>query len=288
MYWTSLVFALSFVFHDVAASPAHDLKARQFATAAMLRFQCSQLVYDRIDPLVQPGIAPSAHMRKHRLLALHGIKTDFSYLHTDQIVGGNAFNVSMPPLALDPSTEATCTTCDFAEDLSNYWTANLYFKARNDTFQRVPQMVNLGLQGREGVTVYYIPPYDGKSTVTAFPKGFRMLVGDPGLRVKEGQQKQLCHRCFTNKQQDPFGGAPCIGEFDTASLPPGMCGGGIRTTITFPTFVEAFCLVIRIILTLHVDAGMARTSIPRTIKTTSRTPHLDPSNLVDPAHRLIQ
>ena len=65
-------------------------------------------------------------------------------------MGGNAFNVSMPPLDLDPSTEATCTTCDFAEDLSNYWTANLYFKARNGTFQRVPQMVNLGLQGREG------------------------------------------------------------------------------------------------------------------------------------------
>jgi hypothetical protein len=34
----------------------------------------------------------------------------------------------------------------------------------------VPQMVNLGLQGREGVTVYYIPPYDGKTKVTAFPK----------------------------------------------------------------------------------------------------------------------
>jgi hypothetical protein len=31
-------------------------------------------------------------------------------------------------------------------------------------------MVNLGLSGREGVTVYYIPPYDGRSTVTTFPK----------------------------------------------------------------------------------------------------------------------
>ena len=65
MFWSSFALALSFIFHDVAASPAHDLKPRQFATAAMLRFQCSQLVYDRIDPLVQPGIAPSAHMRMH-------------------------------------------------------------------------------------------------------------------------------------------------------------------------------------------------------------------------------
>lgn len=83
----------------------------------------------------------------------------------------------------------------------NYWTANLYFKARNGTFRRVPQMLNLGLSGREGITIYYIPSYDGKSTVTAFPKGFRMLVGDPGLQQKQGQQKQLCHRCFSNMQQ---------------------------------------------------------------------------------------
>lgn len=67
-------------------------------------------------------------------------------------------------------------------------------------------------------------------------QGFRMLVGDPSLRTGEDQQRQLCHRCFSNKQQDPFGGAPCTGN-DTQSLPAGMCGGGIRTTITFPTYV---------------------------------------------------
>ena len=76
----------------------------------------------------------------------------------------------MKPLEYDPSTISTCTTCDFSEDFSNYWTANLYFKARNGSLKRVPQMVNLGLEGREGVTVYYIPPYDGKTKVTAFPK----------------------------------------------------------------------------------------------------------------------
>ena len=150
MYWKSLALSVALSAHEAAAAPSHALMARQFATASMLRFQCSQLVIDRIDPLVQPDVLPAAHMH--------------------QIVGGNAFNVSMPPLELDPSLEATCTTCDFSEDLSNYWTANLYFKARNGTFKRVPQMVNLGLSGREGVTVYYIPPYDGKSTVTAFPK----------------------------------------------------------------------------------------------------------------------
>jgi hypothetical protein len=74
-----------------------------------------------------------------------------------QIVGGNSFNATMTPEVFDPAQESTCTTCDFAEDFSNYWTANLYFKARNGTYKRVQQMVNLGLKGREGVTVYYIP-----------------------------------------------------------------------------------------------------------------------------------
>jgi hypothetical protein len=61
-----------------------------------------------------------------------------------------------------------------------------------------------------------------------------MLVGDAMLRKADGQQKQLCHRCFSNLEQDPFGGAPCTGN-DTSSLPLEKCEGGIRTTITFPT-----------------------------------------------------
>jgi hypothetical protein len=42
----------------------------------MLRFGCSQIVIDRIDPLVNPDQLPSTHMH--------------------QVVGGDAFNVSMP------------------------------------------------------------------------------------------------------------------------------------------------------------------------------------------------
>lgn len=209
------------------------------STAAMLRFGCSRLVIERLDPLVQPGVLGSGHAH--------------------QIVGGNSFNASMTPVQDDPSSQSTCTSCTFSEDFSNYWTANLYFRARNGTFKRVPQMVNLGLEGNEGITVYYIPPYDGVTNVTAFKpvsppldgpveapdaflqqrptdfsQGFRMLVGSPSLRTAQGQQRQLCHRCFSNKEQDPFGGPPCTGN-DTQSLPTTMCGGGIRTTITFPT-----------------------------------------------------
>lgn len=54
-------------------------------------------------------------------------------------------------------------------DFSNYWTASLYFKARNGSFKRVPQLTNLGLKGKNGgLTVYYNSPYDGKTKTTAF------------------------------------------------------------------------------------------------------------------------
>ena len=41
----------------------------------LLRFACSQLIIERTDPIVQPGVVPSAH--------------------THQIVGGNSFNATV-------------------------------------------------------------------------------------------------------------------------------------------------------------------------------------------------
>ncbi len=109
--------------------------AAQLASAQeLMRFGCSQLTIDRIDPLVNPGSLPSPHMH--------------------QIIGGNSFNVSMTPGSLDPPTTSTCTSCTYSEDFSNYWTANVYFKARNGTYKRVPQVANLGLGVQAGMTVY--------------------------------------------------------------------------------------------------------------------------------------
>lgn len=145
-----------------AAALCARLAAAQYAQAAMLRFQCSQLVIERLDPLVNPGMLQSTHLH--------------------QIVGGNSFNATMTPVEYDPSTRSTCTTCSFSEDFSNYWTANVFFRAKNGSFKRVPQMVNLGLRGKGGVTVYYIPPYDGKTKVTAF-KPVRLWA--PGIVFEE-------------------------------------------------------------------------------------------------------
>lgn len=93
------------------------LTKRQGGTT-MLRFGCAQVTIDRLDPLVNPGQIPSTHQH--------------------QIVGGNGFNASMT--TGDVSKTASCTTCAFSKDLSNYWTANMYFKARNGTYKRVRQL----------------------------------------------------------------------------------------------------------------------------------------------------
>ncbi|KAF2689236.1 hypothetical protein K458DRAFT_439627 [Lentithecium fluviatile CBS 122367] len=181
----------------------------------MLRFSCSQLVVERLDPLVTPGLNPSPHVH--------------------QIVGGNAFNATMDPLNDLPGI-STCTTCTFSEDFSNYWTAVLYFRGRNGTFKRVPQMANLYLEGATGgQTVYYIPPYDGVTNVTAFRPGFRMLVGDPNARSDHHTQesRQSSFRCFGEGFEG--GQGPPGGGNDTRHFPKGPCTGGIRSNIFFPT-----------------------------------------------------
>ena len=71
---------------------------------------------------------------------------------------------------LDLPTLSTCTTCRFKEDLSNYWTAVMYFKHSNGTFFRVPQKANHYTgDPNGGMTIYYIQPPTNEK-VTAFPK----------------------------------------------------------------------------------------------------------------------
>lgn len=113
MVWKALV---AFAALAEALPFSGEISTRQ-GSVTMLRFGCAQVVIDRLDPLVNPGQIPSTHVH--------------------QIVGGNAFNASMA--TSDVSNAASCTTCEFSEDFSNYWTANLYFKARNGTYKRVPQ-----------------------------------------------------------------------------------------------------------------------------------------------------
>lgn len=85
--------------------------------------------------------------------------------------------------ARDLPVESTCTTCSFSEDFSNYWTAVLYFRARNGTFKRVPQTSQIS-GAQAGITVYYMQDalYDTtqKSKVTSFkPVGHKDMTQLP-------------------------------------------------------------------------------------------------------------
>jgi hypothetical protein len=117
---------------------------------AALRFGCSSLTIQRLDPIVEPGRVPSAHLH--------------------QIVGGNAFNATMNG---NVGERGSCTTCTFSEDFSNYWTAVMFFKHPNGTYKRVPIMQNTALPNgiKGGMTVYYTQESfssNGKQKITAF------------------------------------------------------------------------------------------------------------------------
>ncbi|KUJ22781.1 uncharacterized protein LY89DRAFT_763262 [Mollisia scopiformis] len=188
--------------------------AASYARAShTLRFACSQLVTERLDPLVNPGSNPSPHMH--------------------QIVGGNAFNVTMDP-SQDIAEKASCTTCTFSQDFSNYWTAVLYFRARNGTFKRVPQLSNQNIEGANGgMTIYYLSPDNKTTPVTAFKPGFRMLAGTAEQRTNNSVNLFRCYDGYDakmNYRPNPMG----VATTDTTDLPQKYCAGGIRINTFFP------------------------------------------------------
>ncbi|KAK3361147.1 hypothetical protein B0T24DRAFT_114986 [Lasiosphaeria ovina] len=177
---------------------------------AGLRFPCSTLTFQRLDPVVEPGAVPAAHVH--------------------HIVGGNAFNATMTG---DVGERGTCTTCQMSEDFSNYWTAVLYFKhPTNGTYHRVPvlpvQPLLGGSQGASGGLTVYYTQFDlnkdnlKQQKVTAFKPGFRMTVGSPAATSKP--HVGLRYQCLTGQNR----GA------EMSDFPTKPCTGGIFTTHHFP------------------------------------------------------
>jgi hypothetical protein len=145
--------------------------------------------------------------------------------HVHQIVGGNAFNATMDP-KVDVAEKATCTSCTFTEDLSNYWTAVMYFKARNGSYKRVPQYPNALLGTMTGgMTVYYLQQdfNSNKQKVTSFKPGFRMTVGTPS--AAKDQSPGLRYTCLN----DVMTRFP-----ETADFPTKPCPAGIMAIHHFP------------------------------------------------------
>ncbi|KAK4158243.1 hypothetical protein C8A00DRAFT_39437 [Chaetomidium leptoderma] len=177
---------------------------------AGLRFPCSTLTFQRLDPAGQPGSNPSAHVH--------------------HIVGGNAFNVTMEG---DVGERATCTTCQMSEDFSNYWTATLYFKhPTNGSYHRVSPLPVQPLLGgsngaQGGLTVYY-SQFDlsrdnlAQQPIKAFPPGFRMVVGNPAATQKV--HSGLSYQCMSGNNRGAI----------TNEMPTKPCPDGIFTTHHFP------------------------------------------------------
>ncbi|KAM7211245.1 protein of unknown function (DUF1996) domain containing protein [Rhypophila decipiens] len=180
------------------------------STKAGLRFPCSTLTTQRLDPAAQPGSLPSAHLH--------------------MIVGGNAFNATMEG---DVGARATCTTCQMAEDFSNYWVAHMYFRdPKNGSYTRVmPSPVQPLLGGsngaKGGLTVYYTQFDLNKDNlkqqpIKAFPPGFRMTVGAP--TVTDKPHAGLSYQCMTGGNRGAL----------VSDFPKTKCTGGIFTTHHFP------------------------------------------------------
>ncbi|KAF2035705.1 hypothetical protein EK21DRAFT_84129 [Setomelanomma holmii] len=189
----------------------------QMVIPTMLRFECSQLVVDRLDPLVSPGSIPSPHLQ----VSVYEVNVRHTLTSSHQIVGGNSFNASMNPATHDLPVASTCTSCTFSEDFSKYWTAVLYFGARNGTFKRVPRFVSEGLHGNGGIIVYYIPDATNSSSVTAFEPGFRLLVAD-ATAISPSVPRKLCQRCMPVTRDNSW--LNCAAS-DYQSLPKGFCPG---------------------------------------------------------------
>ncbi|KAI1267990.1 hypothetical protein F5Y18DRAFT_424300 [Xylariaceae sp. FL1019] len=179
---------------------------------AGLRFGCSSLTIQRLDPVVEPGKTPSSHVH--------------------HIVGGNAFNATMEG---DVGARGTCTTCEMAEDFSNYWTAVMYFKhPTNGSYHRVPVKNNAALAAGTsgGITVYYTQ-YDfsidnlKNQYITAFPAGFRMTVGSPttSTLAEANQHVGLRYNCLKTTIDRGM---------EMVDFPTTPCQGGIFAVHHFP------------------------------------------------------
>lgn len=120
----------------------------------------------------------------------------------------------------DQARRSTCSTCSVKEDLSNYWIPTLFYKAQNGSFYPVEQS--------GGALIYYLQRVGfPNEPLFAFPKGFRMLAGDPLLRSfsNTSEQKAVSFACLDYSQPSP----------ETPGFPTKNCPSGLRMQVFFPS-----------------------------------------------------
>jgi hypothetical protein len=86
----------------------------------MMRFACSKLVVERLDPLVNPGVVGTPHVhqivggkrpisRPRGALDLPRGASVSNHIVNSSV--GNSFRADMKPVEYDLPTESTCTSC---------------------------------------------------------------------------------------------------------------------------------------------------------------------------------
>jgi hypothetical protein len=186
---------------------------------AFWRMPCTdRTALARLDPIVDKGTASS---------------------HSHTIHGGSNFAETT---TYDMLRKSDCTSCQFDDDKSAYWTPSLHFVHENGKTEIVPQI--------GGMLAYYLLIGDN---LKAFPEGFQMLAGDTRLRNFTGPvpdpptsawtaddmsqlslgQKAIGMNCMN------YGRAPEGSRYrhflPTKEYMDDNCADGIRAEIMFPS-----------------------------------------------------
>jgi hypothetical protein len=167
-------------------------------SSAFFKVPCSQpVVLSRLDPIVNPG-AQSGHV------------------HT--VMGANGFGMSS---TYDSLISSSCTTCHISADKSAYWVPSLYYRSadgRNFT----------SVQQNGGSLMYYLFRRDNQNIpLVAFPKGFKMLTGNPFFRSDQGtlESRAISWACIDYSQSSAA----------TGYIPNRNCPNNLRMQIIFPS-----------------------------------------------------
>ncbi|KAG4027427.1 hypothetical protein MFRU_030g00630 [Monilinia fructicola] len=166
--------------------------------------QCySRLVDERVDPVASPGLVPASHVHA--------------------IAGGSGFRANM---TYADARASSCGTCNVKEDLSNYWTPKLYYKAQNGRFISVPIEGDDGYGNLGGMAIYYLQrPGPDNDTLVPFPENFRMMAGDTNRRSYNDSlfaDRAVSFRCTGT-------------DIQTNGFPNVNCPDGLRLQVTMPS-----------------------------------------------------
>lgn len=194
------------------------------STDAFFSMNCAgRIVRERLDPIVNPGKVAG---------------------HVHTISGGSGFSANM---TYEDARASTCSSCPpkvhfiptphntlllsyhtdksvcLQEDLSNYWTPQLYVKLKDGSGFRPVPLVGDPDDRNGGMTIYYLQR-PGGDNLTAFPPGFRMLAGDSSKRSPgtDFASQAVSFHCLAAENSEPN------------AIPNYKCPGGLRAQVFFP------------------------------------------------------